>query len=441
MILASKTLKTIFITSFLFATFQKETLAKQDEYEKALGHQRRAQKKRGSLKKNDKRAKFLYKAEDGEEKIWYWANPDQLDDTNNVENQDWLWAQIGQNITSDTNNDGHGSSISISSDGDTVAIGAYKNDNTGENRGQVRVYRRGGTNGNVWVQLGQDLSGEEDNEFVGNVALSSNGLVVAVGAPGSNENRGKVRVFEFNGYMWVQVGQDIDGTVEGDYSSDVAFSSDGYVLAIGSSESSAGGLHSGEVRVFRYDGNSWVKVGQDIYDFDGYMQLSSDGRIITTGGLPVRVYMFVGEGWIQAGQDIEGDSASISSDGSILASTSRSKFVRIYMATTNGWVQVGEDINGSFQFSRLSSNGEVLAVGGTDGVSTSAYTSTFFRVYTFNQGSWVQVGQEIQGVGTGLDYQPRFSFSGSGTEIATGFSTYSIGAIPENVKVYKLLCT
>ena len=115
-----------------------------------------------------------------------------------------MWAQIGQNITSDTNNDGHGSSISISSDGDTVAIGAYKNDNTGENRGQVRVYRRGGTNGNVWVQLGQDLSGEEDNEFVGNVALSSNGLVVAVGAPGSNENRGKVRVFEFK--QWVYVG-------------------------------------------------------------------------------------------------------------------------------------------------------------------------------------------------------------------------------------------
>jgi len=439
MFVASKSLKMILMTSFLFAIFQKEILAKEDEYDKVLGHQRRTQKKRGNLKKRDKRAKVLYKTKDGEEKVWYWATSNKLDDTNSIENQDWLWSQIGQNITGDENDDGHGSSMSISSDGGTLAIGAYQNDNTGTNRGQVRVYRRGGANGDAWMQLGQDLYGEEDNEFVGNVALSSNGLVLAVGAPGSNENRGKVRVFQFNGNVWAQVGQDIDGKVKGDYSSDVALSSDGYVLAIGSSESSAGGLNSGEVRVFRYHGNFWVKVGQDINDFDGFMELSGDGRILTTGGLPVRVYMFTGQRWMQGGQDIEGDSASISSDGSVIASTSRSNFVRIYMATRNGWVQVGEDINGSFQFSSLSSNGKMLAVGGTNG--SSADVSTFFRVYTFNQGSWVQVGQEIQGVGTGLDYQPRFSFSGSGTEIATGFSTHSAGIIPENVRVYKLICT
>ena len=62
--------------------------------------------------------------------------------------------QIGLDIDGEAADDYSGYSVSISSDGNTVAIGAYRN---GFNSGHVRIYENiGGT----WSQIGQDIDGE-----------------------------------------------------------------------------------------------------------------------------------------------------------------------------------------------------------------------------------------------------------------------------------------
>jgi hypothetical protein len=47
--------------------------------------------------------------------------------------------------------------VSISDDGNTVAMGAWGNDDGGDDAGYVRVYTFGGSE---WVKLGADLLGE-----------------------------------------------------------------------------------------------------------------------------------------------------------------------------------------------------------------------------------------------------------------------------------------
>ncbi|MBC8464584.1 MAG: FG-GAP repeat protein, partial [Bacteroidetes bacterium] len=50
------------------------------------------------------------------------------------------WSQLGQDIDGEAANDESGYSVSLSSDGGTVAIGACYNDGNGSNAGHVRIY-------------------------------------------------------------------------------------------------------------------------------------------------------------------------------------------------------------------------------------------------------------------------------------------------------------
>ena len=89
--------------------------------------------------------------------------------------------------------------MSLSSDGTEVAIGAWGNDATGDTAGHVRVYEwNSGTSS--WDQKGGDIDGEAAGDFSGvSVSLSSDGAKVAIGAydnDGANGlESGHVRVY------------------------------------------------------------------------------------------------------------------------------------------------------------------------------------------------------------------------------------------------------
>ena len=78
-----------------------------------------------------------------------------------------------------------GRSVSMSSDGTIVAIGAYYNDGNGSNAGHVRVYQY---SSGSWSQLGSDIDGEAADDYSGHsVSMSSDGTILAIGA---HENDG-----------------------------------------------------------------------------------------------------------------------------------------------------------------------------------------------------------------------------------------------------------
>ena len=89
--------------------------------------------------------------------------------------------------------------MSLSANGNVLAISAHYNDGVnGQDSGQVRVFQRDGSN---WNQVGSDIDGKvAGDQFGSSVSLSADGTVLAVGAPGNDENgsdSGNVRVFSF----------------------------------------------------------------------------------------------------------------------------------------------------------------------------------------------------------------------------------------------------
>ena len=74
------------------------------------------------------------------------------------------WAQKGVDIDGEAAGDGSGSSISMSSDGKTLAIGAFTNDGNGIETGHVRVYHWVNSS---WTQKGLDIDGEAAEDLSG----------------------------------------------------------------------------------------------------------------------------------------------------------------------------------------------------------------------------------------------------------------------------------
>ncbi len=106
------------------------------------------------------------------------------------------WIQIGSDIDGEAAGDESGWAVSLSSNGSTVAIGAMYNAGNGTDAGQVRVYENiSGT----WTQVGSDIDGEAaNNGSGGSVSLSSDGSTVAIGAyanSGNGNQSGHVRIY------------------------------------------------------------------------------------------------------------------------------------------------------------------------------------------------------------------------------------------------------
>lgn len=165
------------------------------------------------------------------------------------------WIQLGSGIDGEAADNRSGASVSLSADGYRVAIGAYYNDGNGHNAGHVRVYEW--VNG-TWQQIGEDIDGETESELSGySVSLSADGNRVAIGAPynnGNGHNAGLVRVYEYvNGTpgSWGQIGWDIEGEAENDSSGrSLALSGDGNRVAVGAPGNSDNGNSSGQVRIY-----------------------------------------------------------------------------------------------------------------------------------------------------------------------------------------------
>ena len=286
--------------------------------------------------------------------------------------------------------------------------------------GHVRVFQRDATHELGWFQLGQDIDGETYNYELGeSVSLSANGNILAVGAPGfGTQTGGKVKVFQkpalANG-SWTQIGSDINAEATGDeFGVSVSLSSDGSIIAIGADENDGNGNRSGHVRIYQNNSGNWTQVGGDI---DGAgadnwsgrsVSLSSDGSIVAIGarghlaylGL-VRVYQrntSASLGWSQIGTDIVGVesggqlgySVSLSSDGSILAVGvpyednpdswgSNSGATKIFKNINGSWTQIGQTIYavnpGAYRGNMvsLSSDGSVVVAG--------AYGSSYVQVH------------------------------------------------------------
>jgi len=110
------------------------------------------------------------------------------------------WKQIGKDIKGKAIGDQFGWSVSLSDDAKTLAVGApYANrKDGGDDTGHVGVYRMDDSESG-WTQIGKDIDGEAAYDYSGeSVSLSADGNTVAIGSiwnDDNGDNSGHVRVF------------------------------------------------------------------------------------------------------------------------------------------------------------------------------------------------------------------------------------------------------
>ena len=131
----------------------------------------------------------------------------------------WGQIKLGQDIDGEAVGDESGYAISFSADGSRLAIGARYNDGNGNRSGHVRVYE---WKGRAWIQMGADIDGQTGSDRSGvAVSLSADGSWLAIGAQynaGNGIGAGHVRVYEWQSGAWTQIGSDMDGEAAGDES-------------------------------------------------------------------------------------------------------------------------------------------------------------------------------------------------------------------------------
>src|SRR5690554_35500 len=150
-------------------------------------------------------------------------------------NASGTWTQIGDDIEGKSAGDQSGFRVALSADGSIVAIGAPYNCDNCIASGQVRVYQN---ISGVWTQIGQDIDNVVSNTgLLGHgVALSGDGSIVAIGIP-SVYGYSNAKVYQNVSGVWTQLGAEITDPINGGqfdrYGWYVALSKNGLVVAVG----------------------------------------------------------------------------------------------------------------------------------------------------------------------------------------------------------------
>ncbi len=386
--------------------------------------------------------------------------------------------------------DGFGDSISLSGDGNTLAVGAWgedgsstgvngvQDDNTASRSGAVYVFRR---IGGAWSQQAYiKASNTGDTDFFGSpVSLSSDGNILAVGARLENSSStgvngaqddntasrsGAVYVFRRIGGAWSQQAyiKASNTGADGQFGFSVSLNDDGNTLAVGANgeAGSSTGVNgaqndntapsSGAVYLFRFNTTSsiwsqqaYIKASNTgvLDEFGDSMSLSADGNTLAVGAY--------WEGSSSTGVNGAQDDNTANNSGAVYLfcfnTTSRIWFQQAYIKASNTgkFDNFGDSVS-------LSSDGNTLAVGATyeDGSSTgvngaqnnnSTNTGAVY-LFRFSTGSstWSQQAY-IKASNTGANDQfgNFVSLSADGNTLAVGVlyedgSTTGVGGVDDN---------
>jgi hypothetical protein len=311
-----------------------------------------------------------------------------------------------------------------------------------------------------WTENGDYIiTGWAKDDFLGaSIAFSTNGRIMATGAPGAGSLAGEVRVFRIQNETWTLMGQVLRGISPMDLLGfSVALSGDGLTLATGATVFGVVSDSPGYVLVFHYDVEEelWKPRGNPIHgdaggeNFGQSISLTEDGHLLAIGapflvnGLEpgfVKVYGWNATDWEQVGGTIQGDNTGdefgvivdMSTDGAILAvgahqgytTDQNPGYVRVFRLVQNEWQPIGDDLAGATngeQFGwvvKLSDDGSIMAVASVMAMDGRGHVSVYRNAP--NVSSWVQLGQKLVGRNAGDAFGISLELSGSGTTIAVG---------------------
>jgi hypothetical protein len=227
------------------------------------------------------------------------------------------WVQQTKLTASDAaSGDRFGWVTAISADGNTAIIGAYKKNSS---QGAAYVFTRSGS---TWSQQQKLLAsdGAASDYFGHSAAISSDGNSVIIGAHGNNSIRGAAYLFTRTGVVWTERKKFTasDGAASDQFGVSVAISGDGGIALIGAWGRT---LNQGAAYLFTGSGSTWTQqttltaspaVSNEHFGFP--VVLSGDGgtALIGTYNVGNAAYVFTGSGasWTQQAKLASSDLAS-----------------------------------------------------------------------------------------------------------------------------------
>jgi len=291
-----------------------------------------------------------------------------------------------------------GSSVALSADGNTLAVGAYGEDSDATGIGGDQLKDNAYGAGAVYVYVREGLWQQQayikasntgaGDDFGASVALSANGNTLAVGAVGedsaatgingdegdnSAEYAGAVYMFSRDNNVWAQhvyvkasnnekedgFGSAVTLSADGNTLAVAAYGEDSAVTGINGDENDNNANNAGAVYVFSHDINGWiqqayVKASNSEMDdnFGVSVALSADGNTLA-----------VGANWEDSvATGIEGNQADNGANGAGV--------VYVFGRATNNWTQLAyvkasntEALDLFGHSVALSADGNTLAVG------------------------------------------------------------------------------
>lgn len=288
--------------------------------------------------------------------------------------------------------------------------------------------------GNTWIKLGDTFVDElsTNNDFGESVALSGDGLRIAIGANRENDKTGKVVVKKFQGSFWKNMGDAISGPEAGlNFGHVVQLSQDGNILVASGFGTSDG---KGIVQSYRYSEStdSWNQFGGDVRSpnigdrFGVSLSLSAKGDAFVVGGdgsnsdIPrngtARVYALNSVGsWIRKGRAFFGKDGSrmgyavaMSGDGETICigerdyklevSGNKRGKVQCFYWQESEWIPRGDRIRGTYDGGNfgyslsLNHRGDRLAVGNREAGDGNEGSVTVFHNH---KGKWERMGEEM----------------------------------------------
>jgi hypothetical protein len=272
-----------------------------------------------------------------------------------------VWTQQGSKLvgTGAAGIAQQGYSVSLSADGNTLAVGGYTDDGF---KGATWIFTR---TAGVWTQQGSKLvgTGAVGNALQGwSVSLSADGDTLATGGISDNLAIGATWIFTRTAGVWSQQGSKLVGTGAAGNAQQgwsVPLSADGDTLAVGAI---GDGSAIGATWIFTRTAGVWTQQGS---------------KLVGTGAI---------------GNCQQGISVSLSTDGNTLAvggNTDDSNIgaTWIFTRTTGVWTQQGSKLVGSGAIGNcqqgasvsLSGDGNTLAVGGYN--DDSGFGATWVFTY------------------------------------------------------------
>jgi hypothetical protein len=290
------------------------------------------------------------------------------------------WSRQGSKLqgTGAVGESRQGESVSMSADGNTLALGGLDDDSQA---GATWIFVR---NSGVWSQQGAKLvgSGGSTAKQGGAVALSADGNTLVVGGAGDLSGRGAVWIFKRANGVWTQFGNKItpsDGTLNPypQFGTSVAVNANGDTVLVGGIADS----YLGAAWVFTRDTTTYVQQGTKL----------------------------VGSGYI--GNAMQGYSVGLSADGNTAVvggafDDTRKGALWVFKRAAGVWSQDGSKLVATGMIGRalvgysvaLSADGDTI-VTGASGDDDGNYEMGATWVFGRTLGTWGQLGSKLVGTG------------------------------------------